>query len=623
MLESRIHTQYVESVNVKVRFLLLLLLGFSGQLSFCAEWLRTYDAQPYSDYAQSIDESPDDGWIVATTAGGDGALLKLNSSGNIQWLKTYDVEDINSGTYFHEVHPFEDGYAAAGVYYRDSEADGIILRTDSQGSVLWQKIFEAPGRGAFYSLDPTADGGLIAAGDVELPATGTDFCLVRIDAAGNILWQKALGTYGIDAIEYPAVHQTSDGGFIAAGYTSATSGKWLDAWILKLDSAGNVVWNHTYGSAGSDGASAIRELQNGDFIVGGWMQVQSQVDLWVFRITSRGSMIWQRTLSTARNDGAESVALTRDGGFVIGAHSRSFGPDQEDAWLVRMNATGQLLWQRKYGLQKDDWIESVHVNRDGTIIAAGITKPSQRTFQEAMVFKVNPSGEARFCFPFIETTSAALHISAASRSSLKITNTPLNLNIRDGDLQTLLSPVHTRGGCDQLTSAEPYTTQPDRVITLKGTFTGTTPQNSRITLGKLVLDQIVSWTNTYIFVRLPEQARTAGISFLSEGHKSTPIELYIMPRPPLVFWPLDGPSSGKTRVVITMPDGFDVSSVREIRFGPALASNVSRIASRAIVCTSPAGSGRAPVTITNGERTWTAGEYQYQSTLETSDRPQR
>jgi hypothetical protein len=132
------------------------------------------------------------------------------------------------------------GYVLAGYTddYGAGDSDLIVIKLDSSGNVSWSKIIGGPGSDNVFSAQQTSDGGYVLAGETSsYGAGGSDSFIIKLDSSGNVSWSKTFGGPGSEAIS--SIQQTSDGGYIAAGYTNSYGAGGYDSFIIKLDSSGN------------------------------------------------------------------------------------------------------------------------------------------------------------------------------------------------------------------------------------------------------------------------------------------------------------------------------------------------------------------------------------------------
>jgi hypothetical protein len=148
---------------------------------------------------------------------------------------------------------------------------------------------------------------------------------VKTDSSGNKLWDKAFGGTGDDGAA--AVRQTSDGGYIFAGYKwSGVGGPPNDAWVVKTDAGGNKQWEKTFGGGDNDNFASVQQTPDGGYIIAGdtWSKGAGCFDFWLVKIDSSGNLQWDRTFGGGRQDRTNSVQQTSDGGYVLaGGFDRS------------------------------------------------------------------------------------------------------------------------------------------------------------------------------------------------------------------------------------------------------------------------------------------------------------
>ena len=196
------------------------------------------------------------------------------------------------------------------------------------------------------------------------PAAAT---LQKLDDQGNLLWSKNYGGNGFDSFE--ALLQTSDGGFLAAGFaTSFSAGGDDDFYVLKADADGTVEWSTSHGGTGGENAAALAPASDGGYVVVGQTNSYStgaSNDVYLVKLSSTGIFEWGRAYGTAsENDFARDVQPTSDGGYII-CGSGSGVAGSLDALLIRTDVNGDTLWTRKFGGPELDHGNSVRETSDG------------------------------------------------------------------------------------------------------------------------------------------------------------------------------------------------------------------------------------------------------------------
>ena len=219
-----------------------------------------------------------------------------------------------------------------------------------------------------------------------------DVWVVKLDVNGNIMWQHLFGGSTFDVGQ--SIEETSDGGYIVAGYTyssngtvSATQGGG-DAWVMKLSSSGSLLWEDTYGGSKFDEANSIIVSPDGGYIIAGLTQSNDgdvigyrggYSDAWVFKLNESGTIIWQRSLGGSNDDQGNSVIATTDGSYLLAGWTYSNDGDvtgkhgAHDYWAVKLNASGGIVWQRTLGGSYSEKAQSVVNTSDGGYILAGST----------------------------------------------------------------------------------------------------------------------------------------------------------------------------------------------------------------------------------------------------------
>ncbi len=260
-------------------------------------------------------------------------------------------------------------------------------------AVQWQKMLGGSGAEMGASVQQTADGGYIVTGytqsndgDVSVGYGGYDYWVVKLDNFGILQWERSFGTAGAE-IAY-SVQQTTDGGYILAGYDAAGGTGGPNYWIIKLAASGSTQWQRSLGGSGSEIARCIRQTPDGGYIVAGHTNSSNSGDVganhgnydyWVVKLDAGGTVQWQKLLGGAQDELANWVAPTVDNGYIIAGHSLSSnsgdvtatGHGSNDYWMVKLDATGNIQWQRLLGGSGSDQAFSVLQTTDGGYTVAG------------------------------------------------------------------------------------------------------------------------------------------------------------------------------------------------------------------------------------------------------------
>ena len=285
---------------------------------------------------------------------------------------------------------FEGGYIECdGSEYKAKEPS--IPSIDCEKNVLWGKTFDGVAR----STQQTSDGGYIFAGYTKsFEDDSDDALLIKTDSEGNEVWSKTYG--GINYDWAYSVQQTSDGGYILAGRTVFLEYDSSDALLIKTDSEGNEVWSRTFGGANiddSEEAKSVQQTFDGGYIFAGYVQSfgEGSEGAWLMKIDSEGNEVWSKTFG-GNGYIAYSVQQTSDGGYIIGARSWSFEESSANALLIKTDSEGTEVWSRTFGGADSDYAYSIQQISDGGYILAGSTRSFGEGSADAWLIKTDSEG---------------------------------------------------------------------------------------------------------------------------------------------------------------------------------------------------------------------------------------
>jgi hypothetical protein len=295
----------------------------------------------------------------------------------LEWNKTYGTT--NDDELWALVQTVDGGYALAGSTYSfgAGDLDVWLVKTDANGNQLWNQTYGGTSDDVAYALVQTGDGGFAVAGSTYSYGAGlSDFWLIKTDDNGNELWNKTFGGANYDIAM--SVVQTVDGGYALAGCAqSFGAGNW-NAWLVKTDEDGNMLWNNTYGGTNNDGARSLIQTSDGDYVMTG-STVSFSVglsDFWLIKTDTNGNHLWNKTYGGANWDDPYALIQTDDDGYAISGCTQSFGTGNGDFWLVKTDASGNQLWNKTYGGINEDRARSLVQTDDDGYAMAGPTYSS-------------------------------------------------------------------------------------------------------------------------------------------------------------------------------------------------------------------------------------------------------
>jgi hypothetical protein len=268
-----------------------------------------------------------------------------------------------------------------------------VVRLDGEGRRLWDRSLGGPANDRGRAVIETRDGGLVVAGATESQGAGEfDAWVLKLDSKGTLLWQRHFGGAATDWAS--SVVETADGGLAVAAYTQDAPGAPYDFWVIRLAGDGEPLWERRYGGPATDWTNAITETADGNLVVVGHTESRGagSADFWVLKLDPRGELVWERTFGTAGVDYASAVTGTADGGAVVVGQAQSIGATAFDSRVIKLDAGGAVVWDHSFGGAQDDWLRSVVETRDGGHALAGYTTSQGAGLYDVWMLKLDREG---------------------------------------------------------------------------------------------------------------------------------------------------------------------------------------------------------------------------------------
>lgn len=287
------------------------------------------------------------------------------------------------------------GYVAAGYTCSKGkgEADGWLIHLTEKGGVVWERTYGSAEDERFLDVRQTAEGGYILAGQVYTGGEkGYDAWIVKTGPRGETAWEKFFGRTGNDIAR--SVRQTRDGGYIFAGSTEALAENSTDIWIVKLDKNGAFQWEKLFGGKSYDEAYCIQETMEGGYVLCGSTQSRGEggFDLWVMKLNQTGALIWEKVLGGAYTDEGRFIRQTPDSGYIIAGYNDSKTGGYRDAWLLKLDALGSLKWENNFGGINVDLFTCVEETEDGCYLACGSNSSSGSGMNDLWLARIDQQG---------------------------------------------------------------------------------------------------------------------------------------------------------------------------------------------------------------------------------------
>ena len=331
-------------------------------------------------------------------------LTKTDSMGNLIWERTYGGSNIDIGTGIIQL-PGGDlllsGYTGSfdgDISHQHGNFDAWVIRTTSNGNIIWEKTFGGSLVDLIYAMIQTSDGGILLGGgtysndgDVNGNHGDQDFWLLKLDDSGNLVWQKSMGGSGLDVCY--SIDETSASEIIACGSTNSNDGDVsgqhgnTDFWVIKLTSGGNKIWTRCFGGSDQESAFAISSNSNNHFLVSGYskssdgdlQQNSGYNDIWTLQLGQNGTIQNQRIIGGTGADIAFSSISSMDGGYLLACGTTSNDGDvdgnhgQEDILLIKLDQQLSTEWMKCQGGSGNERPSSILQTRDGSFLFSGYT----------------------------------------------------------------------------------------------------------------------------------------------------------------------------------------------------------------------------------------------------------
>jgi uncharacterized delta-60 repeat protein len=419
MVMKKVHISCSVFVSLIAIFFIVSCNGEVVETTIAVLWSKTYGGA-LDDGGGRVYQTTDGGYIaVGNTesfgAGGiDIVVLKLNADGTVDWQKTYGGSDDDEAYSLFQTS--DGGYVLAGQTGPGSNRDALVMKLITDGSIQWQNTYGGAGWEWFTSIRQIT-GGYIAVGDGNSGGVPDDLWVAKLDTNGVVIWENTYGGSGQERT-WADIQETTDGGFVVAGRTSSFGAGDFDVWVLKLNAAGSVAWQKTYGGTDFEQPIAIEQTTDGGYIVAARTKSygQGDKDVWILKLTPNGSVSWQKVFGGTLEEEVRDISQTQDGGYITVVRTNSFGAGDNDIWVLKLNQNGLIERQRLFGGTGSDSVENLQITPDDNYIIAGETTSFGSGLKDLWVLELTLSGTGD-CLLTGEMSVAAEDLSVAGTNT--------------------------------------------------------------------------------------------------------------------------------------------------------------------------------------------------------------
>jgi hypothetical protein len=355
------------------------------------------------------------GDVSASKGSQDAWIVKTNNTGVIEWEKSLGgvqndifkmIRTTSDGGYIAIGESYSNDQDVSGHHGTSATADLWVVKLSSTGTIEWQKSLGGSSQEKARDIIATTDGGYIAVGatassDGDVSGyhgalSNDDAWVVKLGSTGVIQWQKCIGGSSVD--DAKSIVQNSDGSYVFGGMSGSTDGDLtgvsrysnVDYWIVKLNSTGVIQWQKCLGGNSDDLGDALCKTLDGGYVIAG-MSFSSTGDVntthaggevWVAKVDNNGGLQWKYAFGGTLNDEGYSITPTSDGGVAIAGHTFSNDGDvtvhygattSSDYWVLKLSAAGSLQWQKSYGGTNVDQAGAIVQLSNGSYLITGAT----------------------------------------------------------------------------------------------------------------------------------------------------------------------------------------------------------------------------------------------------------
>lgn len=372
----------------------------SLQTELIVLWNQTFGGE-LQDTGKSIIKCSSGGYALVgwTNSSGKGDydifLLRIASDGSFLWNKTFG--DIEEDKGFQIINCQSGGFVIVSTFTNTTVAiansDLLVTRLADDGTVLWNQSYIGPEQSTSHwvgdlgrSIVECTNGDLVIAGATII--NDYDYWLLRLDSNGNKVWNRTFDNGLTERCYTPhSLVQCQDGGFAIVGYTTLNTNH---VWLLRTDPFGHELWNQTYGDdLGFQRPEGLVACADGGFgiIANTHTFGAGGSDAWVIRTDDTGNQLWNQTYGGIEDDTGSYIFTMPDNGFTIAGTTHSFDIGNGDAWLLRVDSSGNIFWNYTLGDTNGNNAAAFVYEGNDVFTVVGTTLFFEEAFSGVWVFK--------------------------------------------------------------------------------------------------------------------------------------------------------------------------------------------------------------------------------------------
>jgi len=299
-------------------------------------------------------------------------------SQNLNWEKVLSYTDVC--VFNKALQTTDSGYICVGQNRIGSNVKMYFLKLNSFGDTIWSRHFDLNVNSVYRCkwVQNTSDNGFIMCGSGA--GINSDAYLIKVDSLGNIIWYKTFGGNGIDVAQ--CVKQLSDGGYIIL--VSTTSFTDYGMLAIRTDSLGNSIWSKFY----LGGAGEIEIVKNSGFIISGVLNDKA----YLLRMDNNGDSLWSKNYGEYLGSVGFSIDNTEDNGFIVGGICDTSISNNKKSYVIKTDSTGNIQWSNRYSTSYNEWCYSIRSVNNSKYVMCGMSDSLPVSFERAFIRLIDKNG---------------------------------------------------------------------------------------------------------------------------------------------------------------------------------------------------------------------------------------
>ena len=280
------------------------------------------------------------------------------------------------------------GYLAGGLVFEKGNGQLMLTGLDYQANLLWSRIHSSLGYDFCYSGTISPDKKFVLSGFSNTNSNGAfDAWIVKVDEKGEIIWQTSIGGKKNDRA-YEIVG-TKKGEYIFVGQTESWGSKGIDGMVVKIDNSGNPIWRKIIGNEKLDRLYSVVILSNGDLIISGITNENypGNSDIQVIRMTTDGDLLWRKIYGSKKGDIAHSLCRLNNDTFLIIGYTAEYSFPQSNPMIMHLDGDGNVLGKYIYRTVQDVKLIDGYVTNQGQFIGAGFIRDNLESDWDVLTLK--------------------------------------------------------------------------------------------------------------------------------------------------------------------------------------------------------------------------------------------